>query len=183
MGTPEHADDGEIRKYHATTESGEIIVELDDTESADNMSGEPFDYTVKVSVKYGVDTEFKEYSGCGEYIVDPRLHNIWIIEKFEGKEIDHTKFAKGVPQIEINVRDDVYMGHDGCNAFRGSIAFSAAKVTFSSGPSTLMACEDQPESGRISRELVAGALAVDFDNGRLNLSRDGNVVFVLKNVD
>ncbi len=182
MGTPSQKDDGAYRKYEAVTEAGELIVQLEEGDCTDQMSGEEFDYVVTVMTKYSSDREYRTYKGCGEYVVDPRLHNIWVIEEFEGQKIDASTFSRGIPQIELNVRDDAYMGHDGCNTFRGGIRVVGNQIEFEPGPTTLMACEDNDVSNRISLALTESVY--DFEIGRrLLLKKDGKTRFVLKNVD
>ena len=183
MGLPEQNDEGEVRKYTAEVESGTLIVGLDDSGCTDNMSGEQFEYKVTVQVKVGGDSEFSTFAGCGEYLADPNLHGMWVIEEFDGERIADDEFRKGIPQIEIDVRDDVFSGHDGCNQFSGGLQVRMMELTFQSGPTTLMACEDQPISSAITQALVGTPYFYGFSGRRLILSDEGNPRFQLIKIE
>jgi len=182
MGDPSEKEDGKFRTYTAHTESGDLIVELKSGECHDQMLGEKYEYEVTVMTKNSSDREYQTYKGCGEYVVDPRLHNIWVVEEFEGNAIDHSSFKRGIPQIEISVVDDIYMGHDGCNSIRGEVVVEGNVIKFEPGPTTLMACDDDGLSSKISLALTE--LHYEYVVGRrLELKNEGKVRFVLKNVD
>ncbi len=184
MGTPVDVDDAETtQRYRAETESATLIVTMTSEQCTDQMSGERFDYTVTIQAKNNSDSEYQEFKGCGAYTIDPRLHNIWVIEQHNGEQVDMEALPKGIPQIDINVREGLYNGHDGCNSLRGGLRYSRNTLEFLSGPTTLMACNDGGKSGAIARDLVSGGFTYSFRERFVELSRDGNVVFLLKSVD
>lgn len=184
MGTPADVNDAEsTQKYRAETESSTLIVTMTFEECVDQMSGEKFDYSVEIQAKNNADTDYNTYKGCGAYTIDPRLHNIWVIEQHNGEQVDMDVLPKGLPQIDLNVREGVYMGHDGCNSLRGALKYSHQTLQFQSGPTTLMACNDGGKSGAIARDLINGDFKYNFRDRFVELTRDGKVVFLLKNVD
>ena len=182
MAERAQSDDGEVRQYSAETEGGSIIVELDDSGCTDQMSGEQFDYAVIVQARAGNSENYTTYRGCGEYVADPNLHGMWVIEEFDGERIKHEQFSKGIPQIEIDVRDDVFSGHDGCNQIQGGIKVRNTELIFQSGPTTLMACDDQGKSTAITQALVGTPHVYAFSGDRLVLSTNGNPRLQLKKI-
>jgi uncharacterized membrane protein len=51
--------------YRMQVEMGEMIISLAQMECSDLMQGQKFPYQVKVSIKRGIDSSFREYLGCG----------------------------------------------------------------------------------------------------------------------
>jgi uncharacterized membrane protein len=47
---------------------GEILITVTREECMDIMSGEKFPFKVSVSIKRGVDKDFRLYSGCGRFL-------------------------------------------------------------------------------------------------------------------
>lgn len=60
--------DGRITSYKAQVEMGEILITVTREECMDIMSGEKFPFRVNVSMKRGVDKDFRLYSGCGRFL-------------------------------------------------------------------------------------------------------------------
>ncbi len=74
---PDIAQDIPVERYRALTEMGELIVTIVPDTCMDNMSGEKFPFFVTVDVKLSNETDYTEFKGCGRYLLDNRLHNIW----------------------------------------------------------------------------------------------------------
>lgn len=81
MVEPSKAMDTNVTRYRSVTESGEIIVQINRVACMDNMSGEAFNYRVTVDYKSSVDTDYQSFKGCGNFIPDPRLHDLWQYKK------------------------------------------------------------------------------------------------------
>ncbi len=180
---PVKAMDADVTRYRAVTESGEIIIQLNHTECIDNMSGEKFDYSVTIDIKTGKETEYKTYKGCGNYVPDYRLHNIWAIIEVDSIKIDSANFKKNAPRIEINLTNENVYGADGCNTFRGSVKVERNMIYFGNLASTMMACLDNNEiSAKIGNILSGNQLTFKFENNLVLYDNDKKVM-VLKNID
>jgi uncharacterized membrane protein len=70
MNTPPVAGvhEGGVTLYRMQVEMGEMIITLVEMECTDVMSGQKFPYQVRVSIKRGVDSVFREYQGCGKML-------------------------------------------------------------------------------------------------------------------
>ncbi|NOQ92367.1 MAG: META domain-containing protein, partial [Flavobacteriaceae bacterium] len=162
---PDMAMDTYVTRYRSVTESGEIIIQLNQTECTDSMSGQKFDYSVSIDLKTGEETDFTTYKGCGNYIPDYRLHDIWAIVEVDGIKINPTDFKKNAPRIEINLTKKNVFGTDGCNTFRGSIKVEKNSIYFGNLASTMMACMDNTEvSSKIGKTLSNSKLTFKFEN-------------------
>ena len=74
-----------------------------------------------------------------------RLNDIWVLQEMEGRPIQAGDLMERLerPYIEFHLRDNRYMGTDGCNTFRGSL-LSVEEGQLQLGPamSTRMSCGD-----------------------------------------
>ncbi len=56
-----------ITRYRAQVESGEIIITIQKKECINAMSGAKSPYEVHIKVKHGIDKDFRDFAGCGQY--------------------------------------------------------------------------------------------------------------------
>jgi len=177
------AIDANLNRYRSATESGEIIIQLDETKCTDSMSGKEFDYSVSVDFKRSIDEEYTNYKGCGNYISDYRLHDIWAIVEVDGTKINPTDYKKNAPRIEINLTNKNAFGSDGCNTFRGSVKVENDTIYFGNLASTMMACLDNNEvSNKIGKTLSENNLTYKFENN-LIFYKNERKVMELKHID
>ena len=180
---PVKAMDADITRYRSVTESGEIIIQLNHTECTDSMSGEKFDYSVSIDLKTSKDTDYKKYLGCGNYVPDYRLHDIWAIVEVDGLKIIPANFKKDAPRIEINLTKKNVFGTDGCNTFRGSVKVEKNTIQIGHLASTMMACIENNEiSSKIGEILSNNYLTFKHENN-LIFYDNGKKVMELKHID
>jgi len=178
------AMDANVIRYRSVTESGEIIVQLNQSGCTDNMSGQKFEYAITVDVKANKDSDYKTYIGCGDYVPDYRLHDIWAIVEVDGIKVDPNNFKGELPRLEFNIADKRVMGHDGCNGFSGSFKSEYKRIFIGNLASTMMACfENEEISSKISKILSVSNMDYSFENNLLILSKDNKKVMVLKHID
>lgn len=108
--------------YHSVSGKDEIFVEILKKPCDDTMADNSFGYTVIVRAKNAGMSEFFEASGCGEYLGDYRLNDIWALVSIDDKPIELVEGAE-VPNLEINLAQQQVMGFTGCNRFHGGISF------------------------------------------------------------
>ncbi len=181
---PVKAMDANVIRYRSTTDSGEIIVQLNQSGCTDNMSGQKFDYNVTVDFKTSLETDYKTYKGCGNYVPDFRLHDIWAIIEVDGIKVNLESFNGKLPRIEFNITEYRVLGNDGCNSFNGSFKSEYKKIFIGNLASTMMACFENKEiSSKIGKILSNSNLDYVIENNLLILSKDHNKVMVLKHID
>ena len=180
---PVKAQDANVKRYRSVTESGEIIVQINQTECTDSMSGQLFDYSVSIDIKLSKETEYTSYKGCGNYVPDYRLHDIWAIIEVDGIKINAADFKKDAPRMEINLTKNTVFGTDGCNTFRGSVKVEKNTIQFGPLASTMMACFDNTEiSSKIGKILSSETLTFKRENN-LVFYDNGKKVMELKHID
>ncbi len=91
------AMDANVTRYNASTEKGTLTVQIQKLECINDMSGEKLGYTVTIDTKNKTDKEYRTYKGCGQYLADYRLHDIWLLDSINNKKMVAADFLKGIP--------------------------------------------------------------------------------------
>ncbi len=78
--------DANVKMYRSVPELGEMKIQIAQQPCSDDMSGKENKYQVTVELKRGIDKDFKTFIGCGNYITDYRLHDIWVLEDMNGNQ-------------------------------------------------------------------------------------------------
>lgn len=177
------AMDANIKRYRAITESGEIIIQLNKSKCDDTMADKTYGYSVNIDFKTSKESDYTTYKGCGDYIPDMRLHDIWAIETVGETTLNKADFGAKYPTIEINTSEGRANGNDGCNNLMGRVSFEPGKIEFGPMASTMMACPDNQEISREIGKTLNGALDYTLQNNRLVLSKNGKNVMTLRHVD
>ncbi|RLD60044.1 MAG: hypothetical protein DRI95_16160 [Bacteroidetes bacterium] len=179
---PISAMDADVKRFRSITEAGEIIIQLFHNQCTDNMSGEKFYYSVSIDFKKSNETDYKTYKGCGRFVPDPRVHDIWAIIEVDDTIIT-TGDSKGEhPRLEINITEGMIFGHDGCNSFRGGVEVQNDAILFGNLASTMMACPDMEISTKITKTISNKKLTYKFEDNLVFYHKDKKVM-VLKHVD
>lgn len=178
----DQAQDAPVTRYRAQTEGGELIVTISQQECTDNMSGEEFAYSVNIRVKTGKMTDFEDFSGCGLYLGDYRLNDIWALGSLNGEEVDTEQFPKNRPYIEIHLADQKLLGYAGCNRINGNISFG--KETIQIGPliSTRRSCSALEFEQQFTKALSDRPLKYTYENRQLILE-NSHQQLVFRKVD
>lgn len=174
------AMDANVKMYRIATESGTMNIQMMQQECVNSMSGEKFPYSVRIEmVKNNNSTNF---SGCGNYITDPRLHDIWVLEKLNGKTVGTTDFLKELPNLEINSSTNNFMGFAGCNRMNGTIFFERGLLRFTNIITTRMACPGNNKESEFLKALQS-TTSYKVENMKLILSNPSGEKLVFKKVD
>lgn len=173
----------DIATYSVTTESGSLEIEILRINCQDGMSGQLFDYTVNVKAKNGADPDFTNFSGCGTYTFDLKIHDIWILEAIDGKTYSDSDFSNGLPRLEIFTKEQRFGGKDGCNILTGNIKTSANTIIFKDAISTRMACRDNTKSDLYRETIIDNSFSFQVKNSRLILSDSEGERLRFKKID
>lgn len=110
------------------------------------------------------DKNGTDFSGCGYYRGNPKLHDIWAVKEINGEELNPEKFPKDIPHFEINLQNKQFSGFAGCNQVNGMMRFEYRKMYIEPLSSTKMYC----------------ANLSDIENKLLNILRNGPIIYNLK---
>ena len=112
-----------------------------------------------------------------------RLHNIWAVIEYDGKELDRKQYNNALPRFELNTTKSRVSGFDGCNTFNGQIDVEKNTIKFTKMLLTKKACVNKDVTKNMIKNISNKELEYKFQKNRLFLYLDGKVVMVLKNID
>jgi heat shock protein HslJ len=182
-GAEARAQDADGTSYCAQTEAGMLIVTIMKGPCTDTMSGETFPLKVRVDAKYTADTDYKQFEGCGRYVVDYRLNDIWVLTRFNAEPVDAEDFVKGLPVIEFHLNENKIFGSTGCNRIRGKFEAKGKRITFGKSATTLMACPNMEFEKNFLSAITDKTLTYSVDEGRLTLTDGNQIVLEFKKGD
>ena len=151
--------------------------------SLNNMSGEVLPYTVTVQARTAAQPAAREFAGCGRYLGDYRLHDIWALESIDGQAMAAAQFAtKDKPYLELNLTREEILGFAGCNGFGGSLTLERAGLKFGILRGTMLACPALSFERNFLGALSGNPFTYHLENRRLSLKNRINQL-VFKKVD
>ena len=164
----------ETEMYSTQTDAGELIIHI--FNSPCSGTGEQFSKKVEVKLKNTT------YTGCGKYLYDRQLNDIWILEMLNNATQVPAAFSKGLPYLEFNLLTNKMTGSDGCNNISSAIEIKGNRIKFSPLISTKMACNNNKVE-KIFSEMLSNKL-VDYymENNKLvlYLQDDSKMIFKRK---
>jgi heat shock protein HslJ len=178
---PIRAMDANVKTYRLTTSTGTAAITIEQQKCANTMSGQELPYTVRVEMTNNSNTS-KTFSGCGYYVIDARLHDIWVLEKMNGENVSLNKFAKQLPNIGINSNNGTFTGYTGCNRMNGTVFFEKGLLRFTNITTTEMACGPQNRESELLHSLQSST-TYQVANMRLTLTNPSGIELVFKKVD
>ncbi|WP_281633262.1 META domain-containing protein [Flavobacterium luteolum] len=174
--------DANVKMYKVNNETTSATITIQQLDCQDSMSGAISPYSVKVEIRNNSELETKKLSGCGKYLTDYRLHDIWVLEELNGYKVFATDFQKEFPRIEINSSENRFSGYGGCNGISGQIFYEKDVLRFTKVISTLMACAQGNKEGEFLKALQS-TTTYSIENNRLTLSNPSGKLLVFKKVD
>jgi heat shock protein HslJ/uncharacterized membrane protein len=168
--------------YRAETESGTLHVTIFPKTCTDDMSGIEYPYSVRVSVKTGKEGEMQDFTGCGRFKGDYRLHDIWALISINGDALEPSEFPKGVPTMDLQITNGKVYGLAGCNQYSGVANAQHESITFGDLISTKMACPVLQFENQFMSAISGKSLNYELKDGQLVLSND-DYQLVFKKVD
>lgn len=177
------AADANVTRYRAVTERGELIVQLAQQPCVNDMSGDTSAYTVTVDVKNNTDEGHTRYKGCGNYTVDYRINDIWILERINNTALKREDFMKGLPQLEINLAQKKAFGHTGCNNMNGAAEVQGKRLSFGVFATTRMACPNMDFEVGYINSLQRRAVPYKIEPGTLLLQVAADTVYTYRKID
>lgn len=181
---PVLAQDQNIKRFRTKTEQGELIVQIIQSACIDSITQLKNKYQVRINYKAASDSDYIDFKGCGNYVPDYRLQDIWAIINVDGINIDPSTFNKNKPIVEIDITAERIVGADGCNTFRGSVYNETHKLYIGPLASTMMACIHNEEiTQKINHILSSKNMQYKIQNNELQLFTNSEKRMTLKHID
>lgn len=178
---PQKAMDSNVVLYRAKSDAINLEITIQQGKCSDGMSDKIYNYSVKVSLKRGDQKELL-LNGCGNYIIDYRLHDIWALEELEGKKINPEDFKKGVPNLEIYAEEARFSGLAGCNQMGGKLFSEKDLLRFTDIFTTEMMCENY-ETEKTLVKALQSTTKYELKNNKLYLLNPEGTKAVFRKVD
>ncbi len=178
--TPVKAMDANVKRYHIDSKATQLNITIAMNNCTNAMSGKKFPYSVKVEQKTKDATTTME--GCGNYITDYRLQDIWVLEKINGEKVTKADFGKELPIIEINTNTNQFLGNDGCNRMTGKLFYEPKTLRFTNIITTEMACLKKGLATEFVKALKSST-TYSIANNRLTLRNPDTETLVFKKID
>ncbi|WP_409416112.1 META domain-containing protein [Flavobacterium sp. PS2] len=179
---PIRAMDANVKLYRFNTKTGSMSITIQQMDCTDTMSGDKSPYNVKIEITNNSDGSVKNIEGCGRYITDYRLHDIWVLEQLNGKKVAVVDFQRELPRIEIYSAENRFLGFAGCNQVNGSIFYEKDLLRFTNVASTLMACSGNNKEDEFLQALQS-TTTYTVANNRLSLSNPSGLLLVFRKID
>jgi heat shock protein HslJ len=179
---PVLAMDANVKLYRIKTETVELNIQITQQNCTNAMSGDVFPYAVSVEYKTNDSSKFKKLNGCGQYITDYRLHDIWVLEELNGRKISKVDFNNEFPMLEIYAKENRFLGFAGCNRMNGSLFYEKGVLRFTNLAATKLMCEPTNKEAEFIKELQRSNKYLIVNN-RLILSNTSEVKMIFKKID
>ncbi|MGO4772185.1 META domain-containing protein [Flavobacterium sp. W22_SRS_FK3] len=179
---PVRAMDANVKMYQISNADSNAKITIHKTDCQDSMSGIVSPYTVSIELKSNAKNDLQTLKGCGQYLTDYRLHDIWVLESLNGKKVETSDFEKEVPRIEIYASENKFLGYGGCNSITGTLFSEKDLLRFTNIISTMMACNGNNKEGEFIKALKSST-SYTIENNRLSLSNPSGNLLVLRKVD
>ena len=111
------------------------------------------------------------------------LSNTWVLERLQDQSLEAGKYARGLPQLNINESQNQVSGHTGCNRMSGTLTVSGDRITFSRLITTKMACAGESVEQPFLAILNDSTLTFQLQPGRLTLLQENKPVLVFRKAD
>lgn len=177
---PIRAMDANVKMYRVAAGDVTMIIQIMQQECVNTMSGDKSAYSVRIEILKNNNSTF--LSGCGNYVTDPRLHDIWVLEQLNGKKVSLEDFTKELPNLEINSSTNQFMGFAGCNRMNGTIFFERGLLRFINVITTRMFCGENNKENEFLKALQS-TTSYKVENLRLILTDKSNNELIFKKVD
>ncbi|MEL7530367.1 MAG: META domain-containing protein [Bacteroidota bacterium] len=139
--------------YESESEQDKIQIRISRKACMDLMSGKSFDYEVIIKARPAEAGRDYMFEGCGMYIGDYRLNDIWVLKELNGLKIFPKDYARGAPHIELNLSSQRMLGYAGCNEMNSEIVIAEQTIHFNSIGTTKMMCQTIDFETKFTRAL------------------------------
>ena len=128
-------------------------------------------------VFYDPTMELRERT-AEDAVTDNRLNDIWVLESIKDLQANEKNYMKGLPTIEINIKEMRFSGSGGCNSISGKLESKGDNIKFGPVISTRMMCPGNYESEFLT--ALNNAESFKIENNRLYLMQSGKTLMVFE---
>jgi heat shock protein HslJ len=117
------------------------------------------------------------FQGCGKFLQDYRLQNIWRLEVDNNQPVSSANYGSELPRLEFFLNEGRLVGSDGCSDFRTTFELKGNQLKFGAISSNSVNCT--PASLYLKRRMELQSIMFRIEGTRLILlfSDDSAVIF------
>jgi len=168
------------RRYRGMGTLADLVVLIQKKGCYDTATREVLPYTVSVDAKPHAGADFKTFRGCARYLVDYKLHDLWVLKEWgDGTALSEKDLP--YPRLELNPGAGTVLGHTGCNEFSGKLITHGNNIVFQDITTTKMACTSPVEARFLKILLDADRFA--WGERRLQIFKGNLLLCQLLKVD
>lgn len=179
------ASDTNVIRYYKKIEAGRIIITIGEQRCRDTMSGQSFHFGVNIQVKSAAESDFGEYQGCGNYVADYSLHDIWLLTTINGVDLKSKNGnSANLPIFEFYAREGKVLGNTGCNDFNETYYISGKQeLQFGEISLTEKGCGDMSVENFLIKSVFGRRVKYTKENLTLKLSGYDGMEILFKKID
>ena len=180
---PIRAADRNVKLYRTNSASNDLLnIQIFQNKCTNAMSGAISPYSVSVEYQKNGDSKMSKLVGCGNYITDYRLTDIWVLEALNGNIVELKNFKDKFPYMEVNSATNSFMGFSGCNSISGKLFFEKGLLRFTDIVGTKMMCASNNQENTFLKALKSST-TYKIESNRLWLSNSSGLQLTFKKID
>lgn len=179
------AMDANVLRFYTETETGTLIITILEKECNDTMSDEVFPNKTRIEFKRSNEEVIQIYEGCGRYVTDYSLHDIWALTHLNGKDLQSgNNWEKRLPIFEFYARSGKVLGNAGCNDFNGTYHIAEYRV-IQFGELTIIreTCSDMKTENVLIKSISGKRMKYLKENQNLKLTGYDGTELIFKKID
>jgi heat shock protein HslJ len=141
--------------YLSQTDSGTMKVLVYDEPCSNEKSQQ---VTVTINNKY--------YTGCGKYLYDYRLNDVWVLQYIDNMEPEQQDYKK-LPRLQFDLSKKTMTGYDGCGSINSAITVNGNHIKFAAFANSKQSCSENKTTKLFTTMLSNHTVDYKIDNGRL----------------
>lgn len=165
--------------YRAQAEEGQLHMTIFRRPCTDSATSPQLDYNVRINIQPEGMSDTVRYEGCGKYLGDYRLNDIWVLKTINGQLPDSSKKA---PTLEFQLEKNKVLGFSGCNSINGNFEMTQDSLSFGDIAATQKTCTEMEVEQTLLDKISGKSFYFDIHNLQLTLSNDQSTL-TFKKVD
>jgi heat shock protein HslJ/uncharacterized membrane protein len=176
---PDRAMDANVKRYRLKTESAEMLIVIKQ-EPCTPATAEQLPYRVDIEYGHSAEASMQSLQGCGAYVMDYRLHDIWALESLNGNEVSVPEGLER-PVMEINHKTGEFIGSASCNRMGGKVFFEPGLLRFTNVITTRKMCPGNLEAEFL--KALQSTTRYTLGDNRLRLTNPSGTELIFRKVD
>ncbi len=181
----QNIEDTSIDQFIGNISGQSITVTINQEDCFDSIMNTSLKNKVEVKISDENGHEINVFSGCGQFIPDTRLHDIWVLTHINGEEIDKNHFNEnGAPVCEFYVKEERVSGFAGCNNFNGNFTMIGKnELQFGMMAMTRKMCPQMEMEERISKIISDQRIKYQIQKLTLSLENEDGTSLTFQKTD